>query len=294
MRESLFHSQNSQSDKIYLKVRNDERYLQQKRYLENLWEAYKPFSDPNYQQEFSKQFHARLWEMHLTCLCLDQGFHVKERSSNTSEGPDIHILQNGRNIWIEAVTATPGMGKDALTECVNAVRDYPQNQIILRFTNSLKEKKYAIQKYLKSGIIQPQDIILIAINGGSMLHDVIRHDGVPLIVKSVFAIGLPTISFHDNGKFFPVISEGYSTNESIVKEEGGIVSTSCFVNNEYSDISGILYSNVNYQNINTIPKDEIITIHNPKAKNQLHHFVFPGKHYFYNIKKSEIEMRYVS
>ena len=58
--------------------------------------------------EIRRDFHARFWEMYLTCTFLQDALRLGYRVSCPKPGPDVLIEYQGRRIWIEATVATDG------------------------------------------------------------------------------------------------------------------------------------------------------------------------------------------
>jgi hypothetical protein len=132
-------------DQRYTLVRDDLRFHQEKAFLEHLWESFEPFADPDFKSELAKQFHPRFWEMYLACTLIELGFNLIPRQC--SYGPDIHIELDGINIWIEATAPDAGSGIDAVPghpKNSNGIK-VPEEQIILRLTNSIDKKTKNIE-----------------------------------------------------------------------------------------------------------------------------------------------------
>jgi hypothetical protein len=81
-------------------------------YCEALWLRYEAFNgDPHFLSDAKANFHARTWEMILTCALIDHDFPVMRPRP---DGPDIQIApHNGApTVWVEAVTVDLGSGDD--------------------------------------------------------------------------------------------------------------------------------------------------------------------------------------
>ena len=75
MDEPLFIDSVVAKDTVYNIIRdekNDLRTIETKLFIEKLWQRYRPYADPHFKQQIQVDFHARFWEMYLTCACLDQ------------------------------------------------------------------------------------------------------------------------------------------------------------------------------------------------------------------------------
>jgi len=106
-----------------------------KDYMERLWRQYHKYADRDFPKKLSEDFHARFWEMYLTCTLLGKSYDVCPRLTS-SAGPDIKILDSGQSIYLEAVTPSKGIdsNKDRVPKMplMEAVR-VPDKEITLRF-----------------------------------------------------------------------------------------------------------------------------------------------------------------
>ena len=83
-----------------------------KAFAERLWMQYHPHADAAFLTEMKRDFHARFWEMYLTCTLLahgqQHGYSVSCPQRKKTGGPDILLERDGLRLWVEAVTATDG------------------------------------------------------------------------------------------------------------------------------------------------------------------------------------------
>jgi hypothetical protein len=262
---TLFEAFQTPIDPKYSLVRDDPRFQEQKLFLENLWSVFAPFADPNYKSELANKFHPRFWEMYLACTLIEMGFQLIPRTS--SYGPDIQINLNGRNLWIEATAPDAGTGDDAVPGYPNS-DDFiqwtrvPEEQIILRLTNSLYKKCQKYHEYVSSGLVSENDLFVIAINGFDVPH-ISSEDEIPLIVKSVLPFGDLTITL-DINEMKPT-DEFYKYREYIQKKSGANVLTKTFQDPSYSFISGLIYSTAELWNRPIRLGEDFLFVHNPIA-----------------------------
>jgi hypothetical protein len=110
----------------------------------------------------------RAWEMMLAAHFDALGFVM----TNADEGPDIRIEHGGRVIWIEAVCPTaaglPEQWMQPLSAGEFIVGDVPHNEILLRWTASIDEKRKKLAEYRGKGLVRPEDAYVIAVNGGQL------------------------------------------------------------------------------------------------------------------------------
>ena len=75
---------------LYRVIRDEGRCSKLKSGIEELWEIYYPYADGDFPKQLSQDFHARYWEMYLTCTLVGNSFNVVPKQGR-SEGPDIKI-----------------------------------------------------------------------------------------------------------------------------------------------------------------------------------------------------------
>ena len=190
---------------------------------EKLWRQYHPYADSQFLIEIRKNFHARFWEMYLTCALLKYAPSNCYSLTCPKPGPDIRLEHEGRVIWIEAVVATdgtPGRADSITAPELNVVSTVPDEKIILRYTNALTEKNKKYLCYLSNGIIKKDDAFIVAVNGSPLSYRWADAE-MPRILKAVFPIGPLAIAIRE-GK---AESVQHLHRPLIVKEGGQSVST---------------------------------------------------------------------
>ena len=265
---SIFNNELVATDEEYIAIRDQPRFENLKGLIEDLWVRFEPFADNEFRIELGSSFHSRFWEMYLVNVLSEYAFELSQ--AKPTQGPDILISYEKSNIWIEATAPGPGEGVDAVPkfddrEMFSIV---PDEKIILRLTSAISEKKRKFDDYLSKGIISKEDYMIIAINGRRIPH-VLLEDEIPFVVMAVLPFGDPyvTIDIDKN----EIIDHGYHHRGTIKKISGSEVPTYSFLNPEYSNISGILYSFADVWNYPSKPGAEFIILHNPIAKRPLPH-----------------------
>ena len=263
---NLFEPFQNISDQRYILARDDPRFHKEKEFLERLWSVFEPFADPDFKSELAKQFQPRFWEMYLACTFIEAGFNLIPRKC--SYGPDIHFKYNRKNFWVEATAPDAGSGIDAVPgypEGCNVIR-VPEEQILLRLTNSIHEKSQKYIEYLDLGLISGEDIYIIAINGYD-IPSIRQSDEIPFIVKSVLPFGNLTVTI-DIDKM-KSIDTFYSYRGYIKKRSGANVPTKTFQNPDFSYISGIIFSIADLWNLPQSLGCDFLFVHNPLAKHRI-------------------------
>ena len=101
--------------------------------------------DSKFDKDFTdgrdEHFYGYLWEMLLA-----HHFHKLDLTmSSADEGPDFKLGNGEETVWVEAICPSPdGLPKEWLKEPVNGVHHFPHEQILLRWTAALKEKKKSL------------------------------------------------------------------------------------------------------------------------------------------------------
>jgi type I restriction enzyme S subunit len=184
MAEELFINEITNEDKLYRFYRDEDRVSELKSYMENLWKIYCPYADRDFRQQLTQDFHARFWEMYLTCTLVNKSFNVVSKQTR-AKGPDIKIDHASTTIWVEAVLPTSGdpSKPDSVPNLqIGVAQQVPDDQIILRYRNAIDDKYFnKYRKYLQD-IITDKDCYVIALNGCKIRHG---DREPPRIVRSV-------------------------------------------------------------------------------------------------------------
>jgi hypothetical protein len=265
--KSFFCDDNNVKDRSYKFIRygKEDHHQKARQFVEEQWQIYKPYAEPDFIDKSKEDFHAKTWEMYLGCIFLNHRFSLQKKTK--TEGPDLCILIGDRKLWIEAVAPTSGVGDNRISDAEEGVAyKVPVDKIILRFRGAIEEKYRKYMDYRNNRVVEPKDFYVIAVNGGRVNHS-IQEQVIPFIVKSVLPFGNLTLSIGiDSGK---IVNSYYEYRGSITTFKGGSVSTNIFQNGYYEGISAVLYS---CANVVDRPKQigiEIKYVHNPLAKNKL-------------------------
>lgn len=145
--------------------------------------------DPHFCREASEQPLQRWWEMYVSWLMgTVNNLSLLRASSNA---PDVCVdMKDGRKLWIEAISVTPGTGNNEVTRPpIGQVGTLPVDKIVLRYTSGFAEKAAKIKTYIKAGVIGPTDSVIIAINSGGMRDSDLADQDPPLAIKALFGVG---------------------------------------------------------------------------------------------------------
>ncbi|MCP1848201.1 MULTISPECIES: hypothetical protein [unclassified Bradyrhizobium] len=237
--------------------------------LQEMWGRYEPYADPDFRQGFARDVDGRFWEMYLGCTLLDAGRTLLPVVERQREGgqPDLCVLDDGRRIWIEAITPDEGApGPDQIVRPVpinegGGLFAVPMRQAQLRTSSAFWTKAQKIGRYLEQGVIAPDDTRIIAISA-SRFGVYVAEQPLPLIVTTLFPIGDAFIAIdRETGD---VVEEGFHPAAFIQRERNPIPRTA-FLDERFADISGVIWSRISLGNLSRRHRP-ITYVHNPLAQ----------------------------
>ena len=260
-----------------------------KKKIEILWREYEPFAPNNFLKEAQKNFHQRWWEMYLTVgllrLSNTSGFEVG--TSKFDKGPDVKITYaDGKCIWIEAVAPETGdRGKiDSVPEPkINTIEDFPERELLLRFTNALTAKREKFEKYLLDKIICQGDPCIVALSSCNLdLYASLLGSQYPAPLKVLAGCGNMVLSKNKPSYF--------SKRQPIEKASKETVPICLFEDPTFDSISAVLYSSSDPLNAPSYPESTFQMILNPRAKVPLPDRFFTNidTWYFKKIEDGEV------
>lgn len=237
--------------------------------LQEMWARYEPYADPDFRQGFARDVDGRFWEMYLGCTLLDAGRTLLPIVERQREGgqPDLCVLDDGRRIWIEAITPEEGApGPDQVARPVplnegGGLFAAPIRQAQLRTSGAFWTKAQRIARYLEQGVIGPDDTRIIAISA-SRFGVYVAEQPLPLIMTTLFPIGDAYITIdRETGD---VVEEGFHPAPFINRERNPIPRTA-FLDDRFADISGVIWSRVGLGNLSRRTRP-LTYVHNPLAQ----------------------------
>ena len=216
--------------------------------IESMWEAYEPYADPDFPQGFARDVDGRFWEMYLGCTLLDADRALLPAVDRNRDGgqPDLCVLEDGRRIWIEAVAPEEGVpGPDQVVRPVplnegGGLVAAPIRQAQLRTSSAFWTKAQSIARYVKKGVIGPEDTRIIAISASRFGVYVAEHP-LPLIMTTLFPIGDAYVTIDPETGH--VLDEGFHA-APVIHREGNPIPRNAFLEERFSDISGVIWSRV--------------------------------------------------
>lgn len=255
----------------YCNVRDLECNTEQKEEIELLWSDFRHLAENNMIDSAQRFLYAPLWELELWKIIIKcWGYKV---SRTGSRGPDFRATRDDQSILFEATVPRMGTGNDKVPDAQliynsEIAGEVPEHQIILRFQNGIQAKHEQYLNALENGDVQECEPFIVAISGSGIFgHIRTSEREMPYIVKSVFPIG--NLGVVLSRKTFEIIDRKYSERWHIEKQSGGRVATDFFLNQEYSAISAVLFTDHTMFSPTSTTAEELLLIHNPLAKNPI-------------------------
>ncbi|HXJ39194.1 MAG TPA: hypothetical protein VNH18_07935 [Bryobacteraceae bacterium] len=269
------------SDRAYVNLRDvrNEWSMPARDFVEGLWDRFRGFADPHFLTEVRRDFHARFWEMYLTCALQD---YAKGRAATLScpkPGPDILLEHEGNRVWIEAVVVTngvPGRPDTVVEPNPDGSGKIPEEKLVLRYSNAIAEKYRKYRGYLRDGIIHKNDAFVIAINGAALSYKWTQAErDAPRFLKAVYPLGVYQLLLdRQTGE---IVGQQNEPRFGIVKASGANVATMPFLERRSRGISAILGSFADAMCHRASLGFDFELGHNPMSRAPIADFVIPAR-----------------
>ncbi len=255
----------------YCNTRDHPLGVRHKDFVEMLWGKFYPLADIHFLNDARNHFLQRFWEMYLAVSLLEHGFELHRHGD---EGPEFYAIAGESRIWFEAIAPGPGAGPDQVPQLdfgkIEATT-VPTEQILLRFTNALTEKRTRYLTALRKGIISAKDNYVLAINSRGIPH-ASHGNSMPYFIQAFLPFGPLTVAIDRNT--FEQTDSFYAYRPEVLKVNGSPVSTRTFLDTEASFCSAILHSGVDCANHPDKSGDDFSVLHNRHAQRPLDRTVF--------------------
>lgn len=258
------------SDLGYISTRDHPWGVNSKAFVESLWKRYYPYADSQFREDARNHFLQRFWEMYLGVTVLDKGFPLTKHGD---DGPEFSAQINGRRVWFEAVAPAPGTGPDQVPELVpGEVRTVPVEQILLRFTNALAEKKKRYVAAVAKGIIVAEEPYVLAINSRG-IPSAPYGNTMPYFVQAFLPIGPLAIAI--DRETLKVTDSFYQYRPHVAKASGTDISTRTFLDEDGAFCSAVIHSAVDCANHPADLGADFSILYNPNATHPIAEAAFP-------------------
>ncbi|PJZ64074.1 hypothetical protein CH371_20075 [Leptospira wolffii] len=231
-------------DQYYVLTRDDEYRKDIKQIIQGVWND---LIESNligdniekFVKDAQKNFHGAIWQLELTYLLKQKYSLVLPKE----EGPDIIIEEAGERIIIDCVSSNIS-GENKIETLVGQVQILDKDKRKLRVIESITKKYIAYKKWVKKGIVTESDKFLIAVDTSNIPEGSLVGYPDMNIMETVLS-GAGDHFFVYNFETGDVTIQ-YDKQKEIKKKNGSLVTTNLFENQEFSDISGIVWKNTNF------------------------------------------------
>jgi hypothetical protein len=230
-------------DQGYLNTRDHPRGVTHKAFVESLWARFNHLADAHFREDARNHFLQRFWEMYLAVTLLERGFKVQKHGG---EGPEYYADSKKGRIWFEAIAPGPGIGPDQVPQLVPGVASrVPTEEILLRFTHALAEKRQRYAAAQRKQIISRDDSYVLAINSRGIRHAPYENT-MPYYVQAFLPIG--PLVFSIDKRSGELVDSHYQRRPHLLKKSGATVSTMSFLDDSATFCSAALHSGVDCAN----------------------------------------------
>lgn len=255
-------------------------------------------ADPKFAAELASGSDQKFWacmsEAFIGDRLRDKQFGARDTQG---EGPDFLVMDGARRIWIEVVCPEPAnVPADWLNPKLGAVIDFPHEQILLRWTSAIKAKAEALigssngkqEGYLKSGLVEPADAYVIAVNGcqlrGGRFPALFGISQFPFAAEAVFPIG--PYQLRIDRESLKVIDRGHQHRPYVLNKNGAKVPAYTFLDPRFHSVSAIWA--VDLDGGSAIGNSEpMVVVHNPNAMNPISVGFLPADEEYVAIAKGD-------
>jgi hypothetical protein len=268
-------------DPAYVTLRSmqDEHITAAKAFVESLWDRFCGFADPNFLTEIRRDFHARFWEMYLTCALQDYAIRRGIAISCPKPGPDVLLEHEGNRVWVEAVIATngePGRPDTVVEPNTDSSSRIPEEKIVLRYTNALSEKYRKYYGYLRQGIVRKSDAFVVAISGATLSYKWTRAaNDAPRFLKALYPLGAYQIVL--DRRSGEIIGHQNEPRFHVVKASGANVAVMPFLERRSRGITAVLSSFADPMYHGATLGSDFELAHNPMGRTPISDLVLPAR-----------------
>lgn len=238
-------------------------------FIEELWPRYRGLEDRHFREDAKAHFLERFWEMYLAVTFIERGLAPVRRAG---VGPEFCFHHGGTEFLVEAVAPGPGSGGDRVEEPEDGVATrVPTEQILLRFTNVISEKRRKYLAAVAAGVCREDAGYILAINSRGIPHAAYGNT-LPFFLQALLPIGAPTLLLDRTTG--TTVDSYYAHRDSVAKSNGSAVSTAGLLSPDYSFVSAVINSAVDCVNRPAGLGEDFTLLHNPNAAYPLDRSLF--------------------
>jgi hypothetical protein len=246
--------------------------------------------DGNAEQRLCSPDNALYWQQLSEVLVAHQLTVANINFAHPAQGPDFRIDRDGRRIWIEVITPTGASIPPEWFAPVGqgGVRDFPHQEILLRWTAAIKQKAEVLlgnpqtgaPGYLAAGTVGADDSYVIAVNGRLLRGFDGAFDALtgisqfPFAVEATLAVGPLQIRIdrHTLEHAPPEHEQRYLIHKPV----GLPVPADTFLDQRFAPISAIWATDLDEVSVlDRVPK--MAVVHNPDATNPIESGLLPAQ-----------------
>ncbi|MFN7011364.1 MAG: hypothetical protein ACK4PN_15150 [Allorhizobium sp.] len=246
----------------------------------------------------------QFWPIFSEALVADRLFKANLTPQHREPGPDFLLELDGRRHWIEVITPQPnGIPDDWVKRGIKdeGAFHYPAEEILLRWTAAIKEKaekllgvpgNAARPGYIASGIVGPEDVYVIAVNGLRLRMgaatgiDFPQLEGIsqfPVAVEATYSVGPYAITV--NRTTLEQTGAGHKHRKEIERTNRPPVPADTFHDPRFAPISAVWALDLGPTAF-VDQEQPMAVVHNPNARNRLSQGLLPAQHE-YRLRPSE-------
>jgi len=266
------------SDRAYLNLRSIEEHGTARAFVERLWDRFRGLADPQFRTEIRSNFHARFWEMYLTCALQDYVIGKGIAISCPKPGPDVLLEREGNRVWVEAVIATngePGRPDTVVDPDPDGSDRIPEEKIVLRYANAISEKHRKHREYLQKGIVRESDAFVIAVNGHALSQWAQAANDVPRFLKALYPFGIYQVLLER--RTGEIVGHQNEPRFKIEKASGTNVAVTPFLERRLEGITAVLCSMANVMSHGASLGTDFQLAHNPMGRTRISDYALPAR-----------------
>lgn len=249
----------SGSDPEFLAVKSNQCFADVRNECERLWAIFHPLADPNFVDQFSRDFRARFWELYIGSFLRERHQAVKAVKAG-SAGPDFKV-PGPPAIFVEATNASRGSGPDSVPRYSGNDEDdsrVPFEECVLRITSKLNSKALSNNARL----LGSEHPYIIAVN--LPFPEAWVASNPPLAAQATLGVGSLLI-VQESSEAWKTVAAPRPLQD---KRSGSAIKTTSFCTTQFEHIAALVVASVNpFSSSYADPAIEVL--HNPRATTPL-------------------------